>query len=661
MRLCLTTIAAVLLAGTATPADPVLDWNEIALRVLRDADVGPNEAARALAIVHLAINDAAVPITRANGPYHARLRARGPAAVEAAVAKAAHDALAALVPRRTASLTASLSASLAEIPAGPARDEGVRLGREAAGDILALRADDGSSAAAEYEGGTRIGRWRPTPPRNLAALQPHWARVKPFAVADVGHFRPLPPSAPGSVEYAAAFEEVKALGRAAGGSRTAEQTAIARLWDQPPHVPFNAIARDLARRHGLTAARSSRLFALLNVALADARVVAWDAKYRFGIWRPVTAIRLAAEDGNPATAADSAWEPLLGTPNHPDYVGGHSVAAAAASTVLRRAFGDAVAFRVESESVPGVTRSFRSLAQAAEEAGISRVYGGVGFGFSHRAGRDLGKTLGDQVASLLPPHTAAAIGPCDGSLVIVGGGPLGPEVVERFVALAGGPDARFVLIPTAAESDPIDPTRAGEAWARTFGVKHVTVLHTRDRVEADTESFVAPLKEAGGVWFSGGRQWRLVDSYLGTRTQRELNAVLERGGVIGGSSAGATIQGSYLVRGARAGNHILMAPGYEQGLGFLRGVAIDQHLIARHREGDLVGVIEAHPDLLGLGIDEPAAVVVQGDRLQVVGKGVVAVYDGKDHDGKSYYFLAAGERYDLKHRRRVPEEAGDGD
>ena len=175
-----------------------------------------------------------------------------------------------------------------------------------------------------------------------------------------------------------------------------------------------------------------------------------------------------------------------------------------------------------------------------------------------------------QTAPRMPPPSRFGR-PSDGSLVIVGGGQLGPEIVGRFVDLAGGPDAEVVVIPTATETDPVDAKRAGERFARAFGFKNVTVLHTRDRAEADTEEFVAPLKKARAVWFDGGRQWRLVDSYLGTRTQREIEAVLARGGVIGGTSAGATIQGSYLVRGAREGNHIMMAKGYEEGFGYLRG------------------------------------------------------------------------------------------
>jgi cyanophycinase len=212
------------------------------------------------------------------------------------------------------------------------------------------------------------------------------------------------------------------------------------------------------------------------------------------------------------------------------------------------------------------------------------------------------------------------------------------------------------VIPSASETDPGDLKRAGEQFSKAFGFTNATVLHTRDRTQADSEEFVEPLKKAKAVWFDGGRQWRLVDAFAGTRTQREIEAVLARGGVIGGSSAGATIQGSYLVRGAREGNQVMMAKGYEEGFGYLRGVAIDQHILPRNRVDDLVPVIEAHPELLGLGIDESTAVVVTGDRFEVIGRGVVGIYDGKDHDGKRYYLLAPGEKYDLKARRRVVAE-----
>jgi cyanophycinase len=258
--------------------------------------------------------------------------------------------------------------------------------------------------------------------------------------------------------------------------------------------------------------------------------------------------------------------------------------------------------------------------------------------------------------AVLAQSEASKVGPSSGALIVDGGGE-NAETIKRFVALAGGVDSPIVLIPTASESEEIDLTRQGQTFMRRFGFKNVTVLHTRDRAEADKEEFAAPLKGARGVWFGGGRQWRLVDSYMGTRTQREIEAVLSRGGVIGGSSAGATIQGSYLLRGAREGNHIMMAKGYEEGFGYLKGVTVDQHLIVRRRQDDLVGVIAKKPELLGLGLDEPAAIVVQRDRMEVIGRSVVGIYDGKDHDGKRYYFLAPGEVFDLAARKRVEKRA----
>ena len=244
----------------------------------------------------------------------------------------------------------------------------------------------------------------------------------------------------------------------------------------------------------------------------------------------------------------------------------------------------------------------------------------------------------------------ASAGPLKGSLVIQGGGDIGPETWEKFISLAGGPEADFVFIPTADE--PVDPQNPARDEFPFDKVKHVTVLHTRCRTEADTEAFVAPLKKANGVWFGGGRQWRLVDSYLNTRTQRELQAVLERGGVIGGSSAGATIQGSYLVRGAILGAQIMMAKGYEEGFGYLKNVAIDQHINTRNRVADMPAVIAAHPELLGLGLDESTSIVVQGDKFEVIGTGRVAIYDGKNHGAVRYYFLKARDRFDLRTRAK---------
>jgi len=230
-------------------------------------------------------------------------------------------------------------------------------------------------------------------------------------------------------------------------------------------------------------------------------------------------------------------------------------------------------------------------------------------------------------------------------------------ILSRFIAAAGGTEAPVIFVPTAGEKQNYGATDPGADFLRRAGCRSLEILHTRDRREADTEAFASRVRRARAVFFGGGRQWRLVDSYLGTRTGREFEAVLRRGGVIAGTSAGATIQGSYLVRGAREGNTIMMAPGYERGFGYLRHTAIDQHLLRRNRQNDLVAVIERHPELLGIGIDENTAIVVHGDGFEVIGSSKVAIYDRHYKPAAPgearYYFLTAGERFDLARRRRV--------
>jgi cyanophycinase len=228
-----------------------------------------------------------------------------------------------------------------------------------------------------------------------------------------------------------------------------------------------------------------------------------------------------------------------------------------------------------------------------------------------------------QAESLAPQ----SIGPSNGTLVIIGGGGRSQAIIQRFIQIAGGPDAPLIAVPTADESD--DKGERIVAFLKKQGANNVTILHTRDPKVADTEEFVKPLRTAKGVWLGGGRQWRFADAYLGTRVVKELFGVLERGGVIAGSSAGATIQGSYLVRGAPEGNTIMMAPGHEVGFGFLKASAIDQHWATRKRQQDLVPVIEKHPDLLGIGLDEDTAIIVHGNRFEVMGHGPVGLYDSQ--------------------------------
>jgi cyanophycinase len=254
-------------------------------------------------------------------------------------------------------------------------------------------------------------------------------------------------------------------------------------------------------------------------------------------------------------------------------------------------------------------------------------------------------------------------GPPRGTLVIVGGGTLeGTGILEKFIQLAGGPGASFVIVPTAGGNRNADGTvrayteEAVTAPWRKRGLTNVRMLHTHDPKVADTEAFAAVLRSANAVWFNGGRQWNIVDSYMNTLTYREFHEVLARGGVIGGSSAGATIQGDYLVRGAIAGAQIVMTPEreHERGFNFLRRTAIDQHINARNRWDDLIPVIQKMPDLLGIGLSEGTAIVVTGDRFEVVGKWKVAVHDNTrlyQPWEKPYFVLSAGDVYNMKARK----------
>jgi len=239
-------------------------------------------------------------------------------------------------------------------------------------------------------------------------------------------------------------------------------------------------------------------------------------------------------------------------------------------------------------------------------------------------------------------------GPAKGTLLITGGATEAPDF-KRFIEMAGGKDARIVVIPTASITKPVDAAALAarcHSNSPLFDAVHCVVLHTTDRAVADSAEFVAPLKDATGVWLEGGRHWRLTDAYLGTRTLKDLFALLDRGGVIGGGSAGATVQGSFMVRGSSDpdDNTIMVAPAHTVGFGLFTNVTIDQHVDVRHRENDLAAVMKAHPELLGLGLDQGTSITVHGDTLTVNGPKRVAVWDHKDHDGKGYYYLRAGDK-----------------
>lgn len=239
-----------------------------------------------------------------------------------------------------------------------------------------------------------------------------------------------------------------------------------------------------------------------------------------------------------------------------------------------------------------------------------------------------------------------------GTLIAVGGGRDIGDVLKLLLAKAGGADAPLVVIPTAGGEPDYPPDWGGQFELREAGARNVTVLHTCDPKVADTEEFVRALREARGVWITGGRQWHLADAYLGTRVHEALWDLYRRGGVIGGSSAGATILGSYLARGDTQTNTIMMGD-HEEGFGLLPNVAIDQHLLVRNRHFDMLEIVRAKPHLLGIGLDENAAIIVQGSTLEVAGKSYVTIYDaGRSIDsGGEFYFMTAGDRLDLETRK----------
>lgn len=255
-------------------------------------------------------------------------------------------------------------------------------------------------------------------------------------------------------------------------------------------------------------------------------------------------------------------------------------------------------------------------------------------------------------------------GPKKGSLVVVGGGRVGKAITEKFIELAGGLDTRIIVIPTAAGGN-IDEENVWFAnQLKSYGATNVTVLHTYDKEEAGSDAFLKLLADANAIWFGGGRQWRLVDAYAGTKAEKLFWEVLNRGGVIAGSSAGATIQGSYLARGNTKNNQIMMGD-HEEGFGFIKNIAIDQHVLARNRQFDMFDILKNRPELLGIGIDESTAIVVKGDTFKVIGDSKVLIYDGtfwsrEGTDLKTvpakenrFYFLQDGDQYNLRERKVV--------
>jgi hypothetical protein len=442
-------------------------WNEVALQAMAidhalpidpnlspmPEQLGPTHTSRVMAIVQIAVYDALNAIVRRYPGYSGSLTALGDSSPDAAIAQASHDTLAALYPRQKAPLDALLKADLARLPAGRATLDGIDIGRRAAQAILALRAHDGSYqgepvVGQDYFVSNAPGQWRPDPvSRNPIALGAYWYRVKPFVARPIPQYRSAPPPALTSAAYAQAFSEVKQVGGDGihtPTSRTPEQTWIATFWayDGTPWLASpirmeNQIAVQLALPRAPDALELARTLALVNAALADATTAVWDTKYYYDFWRPVTAIREASPgsgptgrgDGNPDTRGDPGWTPLgspasnlIGpnfTPPFPSYTSGHAGECGAMFQILRRLYGDAIAFTFMSDEWNGITRdnrgkvrpraprSYQTLSQAEDEAGQSRIYLGIHWHFDKVEGLAAGRRVANDVfqRGLVQPGT----------------------------------------------------------------------------------------------------------------------------------------------------------------------------------------------------------------------------------------------------------------
>jgi len=391
-------------------ADVVTDWNSNALEAIRADRTPPPVAARNLAILHVAIFDACNSIGQNCEPYFISNKVAGVASKSAAISAAAHAALINLFPTQQAAFDVAYSNSLAQIPDGQAKSTGLLWGESVAATILQWRSNDGADAVVDYTPGSGPGVWVPTPPAFLPALFPNWPSVTCFAMTSGAQFRPPPPPGLDSAQWSYDFNLTKELGRFDSTNRTDEQTEIALFWADgagtvTPPGHWNVIAQEIARQRGNTLDQNARLFALLNIAEADAGIVAWDCKYAYNSWRPVTAIANADSDGNPDTVSDPTWMPLLVTPNFPEYISGHSTFSGAAAAVLADFYGtDNLPFATTSNALPGAVRHFNSFSAAAEEAGMSRIYGGIHFWSADMYGLLCGSRLGNYVADhfLLP-------------------------------------------------------------------------------------------------------------------------------------------------------------------------------------------------------------------------------------------------------------------
>jgi hypothetical protein len=389
-----TLLSGVGLAGTAR-ADVVTDWNQTAIITFKAAGVGFPPQTRALAMMHAAIFDAVNATNHRYTAYAVDIYAPD-ASPEAAAAAAAHGVLLNLIPSQQVNLDAAYAASLAQVHDGAAKDSGIALGVTVANEIVALRSGDGSNAIVPYTPGTGPGVWQPTAPAFAPAVFVAFATTTPFTLRSSSQFLAEGPPDLTSDEYTRDFNEVKSLGAINSATRTADQTEAARFWIENSDFTWNLIARLAAAAHHNNLSQNARLFALLNMATADAIITGFNTKYTYNFWRPITAIRAADTDGNNDTTADPAWTPLAATPAHPDYTSNHTIYSSAAATVLAAFFeSDDFEFSITSSTAPGgAVRSYDSFSQAAEECGNARIWVGYHFPTAVNHGFKQGRQVG---------------------------------------------------------------------------------------------------------------------------------------------------------------------------------------------------------------------------------------------------------------------------
>src|SRR2546430_3235933 len=389
--------------GASGSGTIVIDWNKELLHIVQTPGAQPATVhpTRSYAILHAAIYDAVVSITQDASPYVSSVTAPRSARADAAAAQAGHDPLVALYPTMKAALDQQLADELAVVPDGAGKQQGIQVGQAVAAQRVAIRTNDGSAVTPPpFVPGNQPGNYRSTPPNFPAPVFTNWGNVTPFVLNNGAQFRPAPPPALTSQAYADALNEVKSLGQNTSTTRTPDQTVIGKFWGGPIWNTWNEIAENAALAHHTNLETTARLFASLNLSFADSAIAFYDAKYHYQLWRPITAIRLADTDGNPATIGDPTWTPLAVTAADPSYPGAHSTISAAGAIMLAAFFGNRDQISVTSDVLPGPVRTFDSYADVATEAGLSRIFAGQHTRIDHEAGL----ALGHAVAQFVLPH-----------------------------------------------------------------------------------------------------------------------------------------------------------------------------------------------------------------------------------------------------------------